>query len=261
MNLSDIQKTLQNLPIPAIKYFDSVGSTNDIAMQWVFEGGEDYSLVVADSQTSGKGRLGRQWVTNPGVALAFSLILHPNSDELKKITLFSGLGAISVNKALLSLCNLHSEIKWPNDVLIERKKVAGVLVETSWMKEHLDGVVIGIGINVKPAALPTLDKTRFPSTCIEENLGERVDRLILLKRVLECIIQWRKFIGTEQFFEAWESKLAYRNELVSIIQPNQPVLTGTLIGINQYGNLILKSQMGDELIITVGDLHLRPYNL
>src|SRR5574340_863899 len=89
MPKDDLIRPLEGLPIPAIRYFDSIGSTNDAALRWAEAGAADGSLVVADQQTSGRGRLGRSWVTNPGAALAFSMVLRPSDDEMGRLELFS----------------------------------------------------------------------------------------------------------------------------------------------------------------------------
>ena len=122
-----LQSILTGLPLGGLRYFDSIGSTNDEALAWARAGAPDYSLVVADTQTAGRGRLQRRWVTNPGAALAFSLVLWPAPQERQCLPRFSPLGAVAVRQALAVVFGLPAEIKWPNDVLLGRCKVAGVL--------------------------------------------------------------------------------------------------------------------------------------
>src|SRR5664279_6508775 len=114
-----LQSILTGLPLGGLRYFDSIGSTNDDALAWARAGAPDFSLVVADAQTAGRGRLLRRWITNPGSALAFSLVLRPSTQESECLPRFSPLGAVAVRQALADLFGLPAEIKWPNDVLLE----------------------------------------------------------------------------------------------------------------------------------------------
>ena len=94
--------------------------------------------MIADQQTKGRGRLGRSWVTNPGAALAFSIILRPTAEEIDHLGLFSPLAGLAVCLALQNL-HLPAEIKWPNDVLLARRKTCGILAESVWQGEQLQG--------------------------------------------------------------------------------------------------------------------------
>ena len=105
MDQESLKLLLQDTPVTGLRYFDAVGSTNDNAMQWIESGASDFSLVVADQQTAGRGRMQRKWVTNPGSALAFSLILHLSPDEVPHAGLIPFLAAVSVSSALEQLSN------------------------------------------------------------------------------------------------------------------------------------------------------------
>ena len=115
---------LSRLPVPAYRYYESATSTNDLALDWAASGAPDGALIVADTQTAGRGRLSRRWITPPGSALAFSLVLRPTAQELAKPALFSPLGGLALSIALESLFDLHPAIKWPNDVLLNGQKTA-----------------------------------------------------------------------------------------------------------------------------------------
>src|SRR5512147_1345877 len=117
MDQASLQALLSGLPLGAVRYFDTVGSTNDLAARWADDGAPDLSLVAADEQTAGRGRLGRRWITPPGAALAFSLVLTDirQADILR----YTALGALAVCDALnLTFSPLPpAQIKWPNDVI------------------------------------------------------------------------------------------------------------------------------------------------
>ena len=260
MDINTIKEALKDTPVPEIKYFDSTGSTNDEAMDWALNGAKDYSLVIADIQTSGRGRLGRKWVTEPGTSLAFSLIFHPTKKEIDGITLFSPLGALAISESLKQLYNIDTEIKWPNDVLYQRSKFCGILVETSWMENRIEGIVIGIGINIKPASIPPADMLQFPATCVENAVGFSVDRLDVLSKLMNRIVFWRERFQTTEFMEKWENLLAFKGEWVQIVQPKQENIIGRLIGVDLNGNLRLKDRTDKEISIIAGDLHLRPFD-
>ena len=259
MDINDLKRNLQGLPIYDLKYFESVGSTNDIAMDWALDGARDYSLVFADKQTSGRGRLGRKWVTTPGSAIAFSLIISPSEQEINSITLFSPLGALAISEALNNLYGLKTEIKWPNDVLYKRSKFSGILVETSWLNNQIEGIIIGIGINILPGSIPPDDTLLYPATCVQDAVGKPVDRLEILREIIQRIIYWRGKFNSPEFINAWETKLAFKGEWVNIIQIKEnSKIMGKLLGIDNNGNLRLESKTGDEILINSGDLSLRP---
>ena len=129
MDEQTLEQLLRNTPVTGLRYFDAAGSTNDIALQWIESGAEDFSLVVADQQTAGRGRMQRKWVTNPGAALAFSLILHLTPEEISLAGLIPFMAGAAVSSALEQLYSLTPQIKWPNDILLKKKKTAGILVE------------------------------------------------------------------------------------------------------------------------------------
>jgi len=259
MQLDLIRQSLADLPITEIRYFDTIGSTNDEALTWAEAGAPDGALVIADQQTKGRGRLGRPWVTNPGAALAFSIILRPTEEEISHLVLFSPLAGLAV---CLSLQNLHlsAEIKWPNDVLLARRKTCGILAESAWQGEKLQAVVIGIGINVAPSSVPPAAEVLFPATCVEEHLEEPVDRIELLRSALKSFFEWRPHVGSAGFIQAWESRLAFKGEMVSLKNSGGQGFSGILAGVDALGNLRIQLEDGTQKLVSVGDVHLRPVN-
>lgn len=258
MNEQKLRARLAELPIREVRYFESVGSTNDVALQWISAGVQDGSLVVADTQTAGRGRLNRRWVTRPGVALAFSLVLLPRPGEAGRLGLFSPLGALALSKALSQNYGLQAEIKWPNDVLLGGRKVAGLLAEAAWLGSALQGIVLGIGVNVAPDSVPPAEELLFPATSVEAELGRPVERIELLLAILQEIFTWRPRLGRQEFLQAWEDRLAFRGQWVQVAQAGHPPLNGKAVGIDPDGSLILQTEAGELKNIAVGDVHLRP---
>ena len=247
---------LASLPLDELRYFDSIGSTNDEALAWATDRARDFSLVIADEQTTGRGRAGRKWVTPQGTALAFSLILRPAASEADSPTLFTGLGALALVDALKKR-GLKPQVKWPNDVLLNRKKVAGILVESVWTGDALDTVVLGMGVNLLAGSNPPDDELLFPATNVEAELGKPLKREEFLRDILSALTAWRPKLSTGELVKAWEENLAFRGEQVHIWQGDEEPLAGRVIGLESDGSLRL---LNNDKIVTVqfGEIHLRP---
>ncbi|HSV86678.1 MAG TPA: biotin--[acetyl-CoA-carboxylase] ligase [Levilinea sp.] len=260
MNTSLRIDHLAGLPVPELRYFDSTGSTNDEALRWAEQGAPDGALVVADTQTAGRGRMDRRWVTRPGVALAFSLVLRPTPAEAGALGLFSPLGALAVAAALIENYGLAAQVKWPNDVLLKHRKLCGILVEAVWMGSVARNVVIGIGVNVARHAVPPDDEVIFPATSVEDVLGKPVDRLELLREILEKLFGWRACLGSPEFLQTWDAHLAFKDEWVEVQPPGQPAVVGKIAGLAPAGDLRLVTPAGEVITVVAGDLRLKPGN-
>jgi BirA family biotin operon repressor/biotin-[acetyl-CoA-carboxylase] ligase len=252
-----LKEALADLPLAEVRYFQSIASTNSYCMDWAGDDVVDLSLAIADHQSAGRGRADRKWVTNPGSALAFSLILRPAAREAGCLPFFSPLGAVAIRAALDQLYGLPAEIKWPNDVLVARRKVAGILVENLWDGEVLKAIIIGIGVNITPDALPPPTELLFPATCVEAEAGQPVDCWRVLAGILKNLVAWRARLASVDFFEEWSSHLAFRGEQVCISSPLKPDLVGRMIGIDPGGDLLIITDDGTSHAITVGDVRLR----
>lgn len=258
MNQNELKKVLSKLSLGDVRYFDSIGSTNSEALAWATGGAKDFSLIIADEQTAGRGRLDRKWFTPKGTALAFSLILRPNSEEKRYLSRFVGLASLAIADALRTR-GLVSQIKWPNDVLLNGRKVAGILVESVWSGEEVDGLVIGIGMNILKGSVPSTDVLMFPATSLEESLGPLVERGKMLQDILAGIIALRPHLGSDSFIASWEKALAFRGELVQAEQGDGTLLTGKLLGLEADGSLRLSAEDGKSTTVRFGDVRLRPH--
>jgi BirA family transcriptional regulator, biotin operon repressor / biotin---[acetyl-CoA-carboxylase] ligase len=267
MNQNQLQESFKDLPLSNIRYYQTTGSTNVQAALWAEKGAPDLSLVVAGEQTAGKGRLGRSWISPPGLSLAFSLVLRPQVLEVPVPSHLSALGALAVCQAFQNQYGLEAQIKWPNDILLGHKKVSGVLPELLWNGNLLQAVVLGIGINLGSALLQeeALQESQvlFPPTALEESLGYAPEPVQLLQAVLVGVLHWRSRLASPDFIQAWQSRLAYNGEWVQVFQgqgsSNQPENhQGKVLGINQDGSLRLLTQAGEIVSIQFGDIRLRP---
>ena len=175
MDPQKLVELLAGLPLGPLRYYSQCGSTNDEARRWLEGGGPDLALVIAETQTAGRGRLERRWYTPPESALAFSLVLRPGKtspgldpDLPPEGTMhLTALGALAVCQALEEQYRLDAQIKWPNDVLVGGCKLAGILAESHWQGSELTGTILGIGINVTRSAIPPGVELSFPAASIE----------------------------------------------------------------------------------------------
>ena len=258
MDINCWKHRLEELPLGDLHLYQELGSTNQKAEELFQQGAPQFTLVAADSQTKGRGRQGRSWITRPGKALAFSLILHPPSDfPAERLEMFSGLGALALAEAVQAECGVPAQIKWPNDVLVEGKKVAGVLVELHWSGTDIQAVVIGVGINVHKGSITKTDQLNFPAGSLEELCGKKVSRLDLLCRTLQSMCSWYPRLAEEAFLSSWDSCLAFKGEQVELQAGGEVVDRGELVGLASSGCLVLRSRTGEEREYNSGEIRLR----
>lgn len=273
MDQSSVESFLSPLNLPAVRYFQTIGSTNDEAWRWVDDAAPHTALVVADEQTAGRGRFQRRWITARGSGLAISLILRSPPFDPNQVHYLTGLGGLAVSQALRVKFGLPAQVKWPNDILLAQRKTAGILVESRWEGDNLSAAVIGIGINIAsesidPMILPPAG-LNFPVTCVEDELGHSVDRLELLYAILEQLTSWLPRLASPGFMQGWDDSLAYKDQWVELSLDNpapsslqadvsRQVYTGKVIGLTMDGALLLRTGSGEMVSVQVGELHLRP---
>jgi len=267
MDLDRLRNILADLNLGANRSFDSLDSTNDEAMRWAEEGAPDMSLVVANEQTAGRGREGRIWHTVSGASLAFSLILYPLKSETTLLPRLTALGALAVQSALHRCYGLTAQIKWPNDVLLDRKKVAGVLAEAHWSGDNLKTVILGVGVNIASDSIRFVpSQGAFPPTCMEAVLGYPVDPSTLLHEILVDMTYLRSRLDVQEFMQAWERNLAFHGEWVQIFRadgllqqdPRGTIEEGRVVGLAPDGSLKLRDRAGELIEIQFGEVRLRP---
>jgi BirA family biotin operon repressor/biotin-[acetyl-CoA-carboxylase] ligase len=259
MDQKMLEEALAGLPLGGLRYLDQTGSTNDKALEWALQGAPDLALVVADEQTQGRGRAGRTWQTVPGAALAFSLVLTPASTAAgPPMPRLTALGTLAVHTALTTRWQLPAQVKWPNDVLIEGQKVAGILAEGHWLGESVQTIVLGIGVNITPAAVPPPSKVNFPATSLEDALGRPVNRAVVLRHILVALLHWRPLLEQRAFLQAWEGALAYLGEQVQVELDSGKRLAGQLLGLDPQGFLKLRTADGEQITTPAGEMRLRP---
>ncbi|MBI4355888.1 MAG: biotin--[acetyl-CoA-carboxylase] ligase [Candidatus Omnitrophica bacterium] len=230
--------------------FQEVDSTMDLAHEWAKQGAGEGTVIVADAQRSGRGRFGRVWTSPPGTGIYCSILLRPQRDpeELSGLTL---LGAVAVAEAVHLTTHLTPAIRWPNDLLIEDRKIAGILTETQRQAQEPPHIVMGIGINVNtPAALLPPE-----AGSLTEAAGLPVDRLALARALLQQLdryyLAW--LAGeTASIHQAWRRHLTTLGHEVTIQQRDR-TLTGTAVDVTETGALVLRGADGITQTIHAAD--------
>lgn len=238
-----------------IVYFDTIGSTNDEAMRLAAGGAPEGTVVVSEEQTRGKGRLGRSWLSPKYQGIWFSVILRPQvlPIETGLITLAA---AAAVARAIAKETGLEAEIKWPNDVLIRGKKVAGVLSEMSAEQDKVHFVVVGLGTNANVEAKAFPAEWRQRATSLKEQLGRKIDRSRLLCSVLGS---FEELYGLFQERE-WQKIVDEWKEMSTTIGKEvkaklfERTVIGVAIDVDENGQLILRLPNGNVLSLSAGEI-------
>jgi BirA family biotin operon repressor/biotin-[acetyl-CoA-carboxylase] ligase len=237
-------------------FHDKVGSTNDVALEWANQGALHGTLVIAGAQSAGRGQKGSTWITSSGCGLALSLILRPKVLVHDAWLRLHALGALAVVEALAKW-DLDAFVKWPNDVLLEGKKVSGVLANVSWVGDQIEFVVLGIGVNVERDDILEAHSFDFPAISIGEVLGRQVDWHEMLAEILTGINKWYSLLNQRSFIEQWNKKLAFRGESV-VVQCSEGPWIGTLVGLNDNGALLLRRGKEELIVMDMREVKLRP---
>ncbi len=240
------ERVVQALAPRPVQYYDQVDSTNEVALSWLHAGAVSGSAVIADEQTRGRGRLGRVWRTPSGEALAVSVVLRPPLHHLCQITM---VGTLAVADLLASVGLAEVGVKWPNDVQVRGRKVSGILAEAAWRGEHLEGVVLGIGVNVRVR----FEGTELASlaTNIEAELGRGVDRLALLATLLQAVDRWYGQLESGQVFSAWSRRLTTLGQTV-VLEGGS--LRGVAEAVDEQGGLLVRLPDGQQRRVLAGDI-------
>ena len=235
-----------------LRIFSEVGSTNEVALTLVRDC-QSGTVILAETQTQGKGRLSRPWASPPG-GIWMSLILKPKM-PLNHVYQINMAVAVALCKALSSMLGLQAGIKWPNDLLIGERKVCGILMEVGAQVDRLDYAVVGLGLNANndPSGFPA----EWKSTSMAAQLGHDISRCLLICRILEEIEVAYEKMGGQEIYEEWRSRSLTLNRQVRITTAEGDHV-GQAVGLAEDGALLLR--MGDELKrVLAGDcIHLRP---
>jgi len=237
-----------------IHYFRSLPSTNDIAKELAQKGAKEGTVIVAETQTRGRGRLRRRWISPRG-GLWFSIILRPriSPKDAPKLTLMT---SVAVTKTINKLFDLEAEIKWPNDVLVKGKKVCGILTETSTRGDALDFAVVGVGVNANFSVHDFPKNLQVSSTTLKEELKRKIERETLLRSLLEATEHYYSMYIQGKFntiLAEWKSLSKFLGSYVEVLSFDEKI-EGWASDIDKNGALVIR--LGDQIIrkIVSGDV-------
>ncbi len=239
-----------------IYYEPTMGSTNTKAMQLAEEGAPHGTLVVADHQISGRGRRGKKWETPSGTAIAMTFLLRPeiNPNNAPMLTI---VAALAVRKGIEEKSGVKVGIKWPNDIVINRKKVSGILTEMSAQIDYVNHVVIGIGINVHVHEFP--EELQEIATSIYNESGKRINRSALIECICEYFEDYYEvFLSSEdlsEFVKEYNSYMVNLNQSVRVLDPREP-FEGKARGITARGELLVDTWESRRLVSS-GEVSVR----
>jgi BirA family biotin operon repressor/biotin-[acetyl-CoA-carboxylase] ligase len=237
--------------------YETVDSTNTIASELAEKGVAEGAVVIADSQVRGRGRLGRSWVSPPGVNVYMSIVLRPDM-EPRGATLLTIMASVGCTRALRGATGLDITIKWPNDLVVSEKKLGGILTETRMGQKRIEHAVIGIGININMDSdvLPAVVKE--VATSIKMETGRLFSRTEIIKEVLNEINDWYNVLREKRHGELlcqWKQVTSTLGRKVEIVLGNE-MLNGLAESITDEGMLIVRLPSGASREIQYGDLTL-----
>lgn len=223
-----------------VLYFDTIDSTNIKAQELAEKGYPSGTLVVADKQESGKGRRGRSWVSPSGTGIFMTLMIKPdiNPNNASMLTL---VAALAVAKAITSVTGEEALIKWPNDIVVNGKKVCGILTEMNAQFDYINHIVVGIGINVHNESFPE-EISQMASSLMIEAGGKRFHRAQIIAETMSYFEQYYDtFLKTQDLsalVREYDELLVNRNKSVRVLDPKEP-FDGKAMGITPKGELIV----------------------
>jgi BirA family transcriptional regulator, biotin operon repressor / biotin---[acetyl-CoA-carboxylase] ligase len=240
---------------PRILKFDSLPSTNTEAARQARHGAPEGLCVVAREQTRGRGRQERIWLSPADAGLYFSLLLRPVSLAARAWPLLTLMGALAVRDALLEACELETDIKWPNDIMADNRKLCGILAET--VETNMGrAVILGIGINLNEDAFPP--ELKSAATSVSSLTGRVPDTEVLLQSLIRAITHRYKILqaanGEEETIQDWSQHSSYaRNRRVRVTLDAE-IFDGWTRGLEPDGALRVETSTGEIRIIRAGDV-------
>jgi BirA family biotin operon repressor/biotin-[acetyl-CoA-carboxylase] ligase len=237
-----------------IHYFETVDSTNSKAYELALGGAKEGELVISESQEKGRGRLGRHWFSPPFVNLYLSVILRPDIPP-QQASLITLMAAVATADAIRKFTGLVPLIKWPNDILLRGRKVAGLLNEIHSEVDRIHFIILGLGVNLN------VDEEMFPkevralATSLKRETGQTVSRKAFLQLLLQELEEWYALFmkeGAATILRAWRDRAQIKGRRVKVRSFGE-TLVGVAVGIDSDGALILET-LGGRRKVVAGDI-------
>lgn len=237
--------------------YEVTASTNLQAKLDAENGAPQGALVVADMQTAGRGRRGRTWSSPPGTNVYFSLILKPDIPP-DKVSMLTPVMGLAVAEGIRKTCDANAFIKWPNDIVIEGKKVCGILAELSVERDFVHYVVIGVGINVGLQEFP--EEVAATACCLQEACGKKISRAELVANVMHSFEEYYDIFMVKRdlsgLMEPYGKLLVNCGREVRVLDPKGE-FQGIARGINELGELLVEREDGFVANVYAGEVSVR----
>ncbi len=256
MDTKEIQSKLRGSIGKEILFYKTINSTNLLATE-IAEKTPEGTVVIADSQETGRGRLGRIWLSPPHVNIYMSIILKPVIGT-HDVTLLTIMASVACAKALGEATGLNVSIKWPNDLMVSNKKIGGILTELKIEHNKIVYAVIGIGINVNIELDAFPEDLKETATSLKNETRKAYNREDIVSRVLDEIDIWYGFLkkmDRKKLLAEWEKNTSTLGKKVKVIVGKE-TLVGLAESIDNDGRLVLKLPSGERKRISSGDLIL-----
>ncbi len=241
-----------------IHHYESIGSTNDQLKAML--GAPEFTCVTADEQTAGRGRRERSWHSAPGEGLYLSVLLRPEIDA-NKIPSLSLLAAVAVAETIqqVGISDLRLDIKWPNDVLLNQRKISGILIESTSTPNEPPRFIVGIGVNLNHQSFPP--ELTDIATSLQLECGEHFNVASFRSALLDRLAFWYEELRQNRprkILQRWQELSSYAHGKQVVVIFDHEELRGETVGLNDSGALLLKIPSGEIRTILAGEIkHLR----
>ncbi|MFC1963766.1 biotin--[acetyl-CoA-carboxylase] ligase [Chloroflexota bacterium] len=238
-----------------VLYYPQLPSTMDVAREEAQHGAPQGTVIIADEQTAGRGRLKRDWLSPPG-SISVSIIVHPDLAYLPYLTM---LAALAVYHAIAWVTGLQPALKWPNDVLANGKKVCGILLESNIFEGKVSYAIIGIGLNVN-VEISSFSEIPDTATSLSAEMGREMSRIDIIMSLLEHFERlYLKLPDGDDIFQEWQRRLTTLGQKVKVTSGGS-TLTGIAESVARDGSLLLRQADGSTTRIVAGDVTLRGFS-
>jgi BirA family biotin operon repressor/biotin-[acetyl-CoA-carboxylase] ligase len=237
-----------------IAYHSEVASTQDVAKALAAQGADEGTIVVAETQVAGRGRIGRGWASPPG-GIYLSIILRPDIKPFEAIR-FPLIAGVAIAQAIERLTGLKPQLKWPNDIIVGGRKTGGILTEMSAETDRINYIILGIGVNVNTAKAHFPEEIEGIATSLRTECGKEVPRVQLVQGILaelESLYQVFQVSGFETIRERWKAQSCTIGTWVSVRGEREQV-EGEALDIDEDGALILRKANGALERVVAGDV-------
>lgn len=241
-----------------IRRYEEIDSTNLEARRLISQGFGHGTVILAETQLAGRGRLGRTWVSAKGTGLWFSVILTPKGG-MQQASQYSFVMAVAVAEGIRAVTGLEAKVKWPNDIVLHGKKVCGILLELAAEPNQAVQLIAGIGINANQQPDDFPEEVQAKATSLAIETGRELDRQALLDAVLRQITDNLALLerqGFDAIRERWLALSCVMGKKVQILQHGDAILHGTAVGLAEDGALLVETKSGIVPILA-GDVSLR----